>query len=82
MATGELGCQAAPDGETQNGSHGGNSPRQLTERDLKILSHVARHRFLSSRHLARLDGGSEQNLLRCLRVLFDHQFLDRPTPCS
>jgi len=45
---------------------------------MKILSHVARHRFLSSQHLARLDGGSEQNLLRCLRVLFDHQYLDRP----
>src|ERR1035437_6796198 len=51
---------------------------QLTQRDLKILSHVARHRFLSSQHLARLDGGSEQNLLRCLRILFDHQYLDRP----
>jgi hypothetical protein len=54
------------------------APFQLTERDLRILSHVARHRFLSSQHLARLDGGSEQNLLRCLRILFDHQYLDRP----
>lgn len=54
------------------------APFQLTERDLKILSHVARHRFLSSENLAKLDGGSEQNLLRCLRVLFDHQYLDRP----
>jgi hypothetical protein len=54
------------------------APFQLTERDLRILSHVARHRFLSSEHLARLDGGSEQNVLRILRVLFDHQFLDRP----
>jgi hypothetical protein len=51
---------------------------QLTDRDLKILSQVARHRFLSSHHLARLDGGSEQNVLRILRVLFDHQLLDRP----
>jgi len=54
------------------------APFELTERDLNILSHVARHRFLSSAHLARLDGGSEQNVLRILRVLFDHQFVDRP----
>ncbi len=25
-----------------------------------------------------LDGGSQQNVLRCLRVLFDHGYLDRP----
>src|SRR5258708_23048367 len=54
------------------------APFQLTERDLNILSHVARHRFLSSEHLARLDGGSEQNVLRILRILFDHQLVDRP----
>jgi hypothetical protein len=51
---------------------------QLTDRDITLLSHVARHRFLSSDHLAKLDGGSAQNVLRSLRVLFDHQFLDRP----
>jgi hypothetical protein len=50
----------------------------LTDRDLKLLAHVARHRFLSSAHLCALDGGSPQNVLRCLRVLFDHQYLDRP----
>ena len=54
------------------------APFELTQRDLDILGHVARHRFLSSEHLGRLDGGSEQNVLRILRVLFDHQFLDRP----
>jgi hypothetical protein len=53
-------------------------PFQLTDRDLTILAHVARHRFVSSEHLVALDGGSQQNLLRCLRVLFDHQYLDRP----
>src|ERR1019366_2634986 len=53
-------------------------PFQLTDRDLAILAHVARHRFVSSEHLVALDGGSEQNLLRCLRILFDHQYLDRP----
>ncbi len=51
---------------------------QLTDRDLTLLSHVARHRFLSSAHLAALDGGSPQNVLRALRVLFDHDYLDRP----
>ena len=51
---------------------------QLTERDLKLVAHVARHRFLSSTHLTALDGGSAQNVLRCLRVLFDHGYLDRP----
>jgi hypothetical protein len=51
---------------------------ELTQRDLNIIGHVARHRFLSSDHLARLDGGSEQNVLRILRILFDHQYLDRP----
>ena len=51
---------------------------QLTDRDIRLLGHVAQHRFLSSDHLAKLDGGSTQNVLRSLRVLFDHQFLDRP----
>ena len=54
------------------------APFQLTPRDVAILAHVARHRFLTSTQLAALDGGSEQNLLRCLRVLFDHGYLDRP----
>jgi hypothetical protein len=53
-------------------------PFQLTDRDLAVLAHVARHRFVSSEHLVALDGGSEQNLLRGLRVLFDHGYLDRP----
>jgi hypothetical protein len=60
--------------------HRSESPAsfQLTERDLRLLAHVARHRFLSSAHLCALDGGSSQNVLRCLRVLYDHQYLDRP----
>jgi len=53
-------------------------PLKLTVRDLNILAHVARHRFLSSAHLCALDGGSPQNVLRCLRALFDHGYLDRP----
>jgi len=51
---------------------------ELTRRDLNLLAHVARHRFLSSAHLCALDGGSPQNVLRSLRVLFDHGYLDRP----
>ena len=51
---------------------------ELTARDLNLLAHVARHRFLSSAHLCALDGGSPQNVLRCLRALFDHGYLDRP----
>src|ERR1700733_9357215 len=53
-------------------------PLQLTARDLNMLAHVARHRFLSSAQLCALDGGSPQNVLRCLRALFDHGYLDRP----
>ena len=34
--------------------------------------------MLSSDQLAILDGGSAQNLRRCLRALFDHGYLDRP----
>jgi Replication-relaxation len=54
------------------------NPMQLTERDLQLLAAVGRHRFLSSAQLAALDGGSPQNVLRCLRALFDHGYLDRP----
>jgi hypothetical protein len=51
---------------------------RLTERDIRILGWVAKHRFLSSAQLALLDGGSAQNLLRCLKVLFENGYLDRP----
>ena len=53
-------------------------PMQLTKRDLHLLAQVGRHRFLSSAQLAALDGGSRQNVSRCLRALFDHGYLDRP----
>lgn len=53
-------------------------PMQLTARDLDLLAYVNRHRFLTSSQLIALDGGSAQNVLRCLRALFDHGFLDRP----
>jgi Replication-relaxation len=51
---------------------------QFTSRDLSLLAHIARHRLVSSEHLGALDGGSEQNVLRSLRVLFDHGYVDRP----
>jgi hypothetical protein len=51
---------------------------ELTTRDVALLAHVARHRFLTSTHLARLDTGSPQGVLRCLRSLYDHGYLDRP----
>lgn len=51
---------------------------ELTARDLTMLAHIARHRFLSSANLAALDGGSPQGVLRCLRVLYDHGYVDRP----
>ena len=50
----------------------------LTTRDLNHLARVARHRFLTSAQLAALDGGSPQNVVRALRQLFDHGYLDRP----
>ncbi|WP_164933902.1 replication-relaxation family protein [Bradyrhizobium guangzhouense] len=51
---------------------------RLTERDLLLMAHVAKHRFLSTEHLQAIDGGSSQNVNRILRVLFDHGYLDRP----
>src|SRR5437867_2539904 len=53
-------------------------PMQVTARDLTLIEHVRRHRFLSSRHLVALDGGNEPNILARLRLLFDHGYLDRP----
>jgi hypothetical protein len=50
---------------------------QITERDLAILRHVFRHRFLRSTHLQALFGGG-QGLLRRLAELYHHAFLDRP----
>jgi hypothetical protein len=51
---------------------------RVTARDLDILEHVRRHRFLSSAHLVALDGGNECNILARLRKLFDHGYLLRP----
>jgi hypothetical protein len=50
---------------------------QITERDVEILLHVFRHRFLRSTHLAALVGGG-QGLVRRLGLLYHHHYLDRP----
>ncbi len=51
---------------------------QLTERDIKIVQLVARHRFLNSNHVRRLVGGSAKNVTNRLKALFEHGLLDRP----
>jgi hypothetical protein len=50
----------------------------LTPRDAEILRLVARYRFLRSLHLSSLLGGSRQQLLRRLQMLFHHGYLERP----
>ena len=54
-------------------------PFQLTARDVAILHAVARYRFLSSTLIIRLIGGSPQQILRRLQLLFHHGYLDRPS---
>ncbi len=49
----------------------------ITPRDLNLLAHLAGLRFLAPEQLGKLDGGSEQNVTRCLRALFDHGYVDQ-----
>jgi hypothetical protein len=51
---------------------------QLTTRDVYMMRHVAQNRFLRSTHLVALVGGSRQPILRRLRSLYHHGWLDRP----
>jgi len=53
-------------------------PFELTERDREIIRHIQRHRFLRSSHICSLIAGSSQQLLRRLKLLYHHGFLDRP----
>jgi len=53
-------------------------PIHLTERDLTIIRHVHKHRFLRSTHVRKLVGGSSDVVLRRLQLLFQHGYLDRP----
>jgi hypothetical protein len=51
---------------------------QFTARDLTILSIVAEHRFIRSEWIVTLAGGSRQQVLRRLHLLFHHGYLERP----
>lgn len=53
-------------------------PIELTERDHRIIRLVHRHRFLRSSHITVLVGGSPQQLLRRLQLLYHHGYLERP----
>jgi hypothetical protein len=54
------------------------APFQLTERDKEIIRLVYRHRFLRSSHIRALTPGSDQQLLRRLKLLYHHGYLTRP----
>jgi DNA-binding Lrp family transcriptional regulator len=54
------------------------APMQLTERDRQIIRQVHRHRFLRSSHIVSLVGGSRQQILRRLKLLYHHGYLERP----
>lgn len=54
------------------------TPIQLTERDREIIRLVHRYRFLSSLHITALSGNSSQQLLRRLKLLYHHGYLERP----
>jgi hypothetical protein len=51
---------------------------QFTPRDLEILRHVAEHRFIRSEWIIKLVGGSKQQILRRLNLLYHHGYLERP----
>ena len=51
---------------------------KLTPRVLALLAYTAKHRLISSDDLARLDGGSGQNVKRELRNLWANRYLLRP----
>lgn len=55
----------------------GAMPLRLTQRDIDILHHVARFRFLSSRQVATLVGEGGR-VSRRLQSLFHNGYLDRP----
>jgi hypothetical protein len=52
-------------------------PLHLTERDGDIIRLVHQHRFLRSSHIVALMGGSSQQIIRRLQLLFHHGFLER-----
>jgi hypothetical protein len=53
-------------------------PLRITSRDITLLQNIARFRLASAAQLAKLDGGSAQNVSRCLLALFENGLVDRP----
>ena len=53
-------------------------PFRLTARDIALLIACAAFRFATSVQLARIVGGSSQQIVRRLQFLFAHGYLDRP----
>jgi hypothetical protein len=53
-------------------------PITLTERDHRIIRLIHRHRFLRSDQIVSLVGGSPQQLLRRLNLLYHHGYVERP----
>lgn len=51
---------------------------ELTTRDRIIIRLVYEHRFLRSAHIIALLGGSRQQILRRLKLLYHHGYLERP----
>jgi hypothetical protein len=51
---------------------------QITERDVEIVRHVARHRFLRSTHISQLINAPHKKLLERLSLLYHAGYLDRP----
>jgi len=56
----------------------GGIPFEIIDRDRKIIHLVHRHRFLRSNQIISLLGGSRQQILRRLQLLFQHGYLERP----
>jgi hypothetical protein len=53
-------------------------PIKITSRDVALMMNVARLRLVSAAQLAALDGGSHQNVERCLLALWENEYLERP----
>ena len=54
------------------------APMQLTKRDREIIRLIHRHRFLRSHHIVALLASSPQQVLRRLKLLYHHGYLERP----
>jgi hypothetical protein len=53
-------------------------PLRVGEREVKILRALARYRFLSFPQIARMDGGSQEQLARRVRLMLLHQLIAEP----